>query len=781
MPVTIAGGVNETNQPILGRLGRQLHVYFRRRLVDYETERRARLSKLRQRLERAAALKSAELRRNLAKAERDYREIGYAWTYAQLQRARQDYSNRGALGAAAARAELDKYQAQVRAKVSSVFDMGLARGPLNAQVTGTLVRSGYRIEKVLFESLPGWLVSANLYLPDSASPNNRVPGVVGTCGHVISGKASVSYQSFSQSLAKLGFAVCLFDAVGMGERLQIPSGSVVTEHIELGKQAPLVGWTQAGMQAWDASRCVDYLLTRPEIDPQLIGATGNSGGGTQCVWLTAVDDRLAVSGPSCFVTTFRRNFENELFADHEQLPWRGLAEGLDLPDLLLMHAPKPLILIGQERDYFDLRGLREVYEEVSAIYSLLRVPQNLRLHVGPGDHGYHKDGREAMYSMFRLVAFGDGSPVIEPPVTLESEGDIRVTATGNVGDEPGAIMSTALFGNLADALAIERGSPTGAELIERVHTVLRMPLEGRSKPPDYRIWEFYSNWTNSGLRHRGPPLTNTQQAELTTILNARAPSETSNILSDLSTALSANVPTPPNYPRGFGCVFAVGTQDDVTIPLYYCRQAGNWHSPIPSGSAAVLYVAHASSDQELALAGREPLLNTVLAAEPASTLFAVDVRDAGECAPNYNSIHPDNFYGEHAEMLDEPMLGRCVWDVLRVLDLLQANGYSVHLVGKQNGAIVAAHAGLLHPAVTKVSLKNTLTRWTACVKAAPNQMAWPMSRLPSDALVYYDLPDVYAALWASKGLSRSFNATWDQWEYGDVPWGAWLSNPAGQR
>ncbi len=124
----------------------------------------------------------------------------------------------------------------------------------------------------------------------------------------------------------------IFDPLGQGERLQYPTDALksqigvgVPEHLYAGNQQFLVGEFIGTWRAWDAIRALDYLLTREEVDRRHLGVTGNSGGGTMTTWLCGVESRWTMAAPSCFVTTFRRNLENELPADTEQCPparWR---------------------------------------------------------------------------------------------------------------------------------------------------------------------------------------------------------------------------------------------------------------------------------------------------------------------------------------------------------------------------------------------------------------------------------------------------------------------------
>ena len=184
-------------------------------------------------------------------------------------------------------------------------------------------------------------------------------------------------------------------------------------------------------------RALDYLLSREEVDPQRVGITGNSGGGTMTTWLCGLDRRWSMGAPSCFVTTFRRNLENELPADVEQCPPRALAHGLDHIDFLIAMAPKPIILMAQTRDYFDIRGTIEAVTRLKRIYALLGAsPDDVRLYTGDGGHGYSKPAREAMYAHFNRAAGMTGS-TIEPILPPEEERTLLCTKSGQISELEG--------------------------------------------------------------------------------------------------------------------------------------------------------------------------------------------------------------------------------------------------------------------------------------------------------------------------------------------------------
>jgi dipeptidyl aminopeptidase/acylaminoacyl peptidase len=186
------------------------------------------------------------------------------------------------------------------------------RTPLNPQVVGTIEGDGYRVEKVVFESQPRFFVTANLYVPKGG--RGPYPAVLFPLGHEEGSKSHHAWQHVLISLAKKGYVALAWDPVGQGERVQLYDedfgGSKVvrstTEHTILGLQCLLTGDAIARYTIWDGIRALDYLLSRPEVDPKRIGVTGNSGGGTHTSYLAALDDRFQVAAPSCYLTSWRQ-------------------------------------------------------------------------------------------------------------------------------------------------------------------------------------------------------------------------------------------------------------------------------------------------------------------------------------------------------------------------------------------------------------------------------------------------------------------------------------------
>ena len=294
-----------------------------------------------------------------------------------------------------------KFIAKVRARIAGAYDFPAEKCPLNARVTGTVEREDFTVENVIFNSRPDFPVSANLYIPKNRT--GKVPGVLFLCGHAFEGKFSSTYQAVMISLCRKGCVVLGIDPIGQGERRQYPFEETlhnVSEHNLLNRRMLLSGDNFGTWRVYDAIRGLDYLLSREEVDTERVGVTGNSGGGTLTTLVAGVDDRFKAAAPSCYITRWLRNVENELPVDAEQIPPGVAADGGEMADYLIAQAPRPLLIMGQKNDFFDIRGTREVYEEVKKIYALLGKEENVQIFIGPTNHGYSIHNREAAYGFF---------------------------------------------------------------------------------------------------------------------------------------------------------------------------------------------------------------------------------------------------------------------------------------------------------------------------------------------------------------------------------------------
>jgi cephalosporin-C deacetylase-like acetyl esterase len=334
-------------------------------------------------------------------------------------------------------AAVEARKAAVRQRVLSLIG-GLPdyRGPLNARVTKTTTRDGYAIEHVTFESLPGYVVTANLYRPDRPG---RHPAVLMSMGHWESGKAAG--QLLSVNLARRGFVVLAYDPVGQGERQQAYDarfgrsliGGPTDQHFSNGAAAILLGQAVSRYFIHDGMRAIDYLISRPEVDAERIGATGCSGGGTQTTYISALDPRVKVAAVACYMNSFRTLYPGPSLGDSEQSVPGFIAAGLDQTDYVELFAPKPWLIASTEDDFFTPPGARQVFTEAERWYELHDAKDRVKWVVGPGGHGTPPVVREAIYEWFtRWLKPDPASTPAGETMDLLPDSALQVTEKGQV-------------------------------------------------------------------------------------------------------------------------------------------------------------------------------------------------------------------------------------------------------------------------------------------------------------------------------------------------------------
>ncbi len=322
------------------------------------------------------------------------------------------------------------------------------RTPLNPRTTGHLDRTGYRLEKVIYESRPRVFVSSNLYVPTTGKA--PYPAVLFQMGHYYSGKAYASYQKCCQGLARLGYIVLAFDPMGQGERIAYPDasgtntrlGSATAEHDVPGKQLLLLGDSASRYQVWDAIRSLDYLVSHDLVDPNRLASTGQSGGGTLTMLLACVDDRLSAAAVSSGNTEDLAcaNFDPPGSTDDAEQDFIGSgAVGFDRWDLLYPIAPKPLLIQVSAHDFFGtyspryLDDGREQYDRLAGVYTVLGHAEHLGWRSTPLTHGLTYSLRLGIYNWFeRWLMKSDRVIAEEPSVSPEADSTLWVGPTGNV-------------------------------------------------------------------------------------------------------------------------------------------------------------------------------------------------------------------------------------------------------------------------------------------------------------------------------------------------------------
>lgn len=311
--------------------------------------------------------------------------------------------------------------------------------PLNAVIHGRTDRDEYTVEKVYFESAPGFFVTGNLYRPKHTT--GKVPGVLFAHGHWADARLSESgdaellreiangeerfeeggrsrFQSMCVQLARMGCVVWQWDMLGNSDSQQLSPGLVHGFAKQRPEMNTVENWgffspqaeahlqSVMGLQTLNAIRSLDFLLSLPEVDPERIAMTGASGGGTQTMLLAAIDPRVKLSFPAVMVSTA---MQGGCTCENASL----LRVNTGNIEFAALFAPKPqgMTCANDWTKEMSTKG----FPELQQIYKFLGAPDNVMLKRGEHfGHNYNAVSRGAFYSWLnRHFKLGFREPVIE--------------------------------------------------------------------------------------------------------------------------------------------------------------------------------------------------------------------------------------------------------------------------------------------------------------------------------------------------------------------------------
>jgi cephalosporin-C deacetylase-like acetyl esterase len=597
------------------------------------------------------------------------------------------------------RAELEQRQRFVREELLRAIGGLPERTPLNPRVTGTIERDGYRIEKVVFESQPGFYVTANLYVP--ATGRAPYPGILLPLGHDANGKANVATQHLAITFAKNGFVVLVFEPLGQGERIQLYSPETgasrvqyaSVEHTLAGTQCLLLGHSVARHMIWDGIRALDYLTARPEVDASRIGCTGNSGGGTQTAYLSVLDDRIKVAAPSCYLTSWKSLLATMGPQDAEQNLPSSLAAGIDHADLVAAFAPKPYLILSAVHDFFPIEGSRATFGEAKRLYELAAAGDKLDLFEADDTHGYSAPRRAAVYRFMNRWLKGSNEPIAEPTIAPQGEKVLRATAGGQVSTSIGG--ETIFSINRAEArnVAPARRKLSTAVDLRAFQTELRARVE--------RLTAFVKSST--------PP--NVHEAGLVTRDGYRI--EKLSFESEPGIVIPALVFVPDGPPR-------------KRHPILFVDQRGK--------------AAHAEPGGKIERLVRDGAL-----------VLAFDMRGTGETREDESRAwRPFGSFKSAmtALLVGKTLVGLRALDVVRAVDVLAAREdvdmSTLAAVGKGGAALVVLHAAILDDRIKSLKLDKLLVSYASAFTWKTHRGLFE-SVVPG-VLAAYDVPDLVAGL-----------------------------------
>ena len=288
------------------------------------------------------------------------------------------------------------------------------KAALNPVIFDEITRDGYRVAKVYFESLPGFYVTGNLYRPPGAGP---FPAVLSPHGHWKNGRLEntdiVSGPGRAINLARQGFVVFSYDMIGYGDSRQLT-------HTFGGRRENIWGLSLSGLQLWDSIRSLDFLQALADVEPDAIGVTGESGGGTQTLMLAAVDDRAVVAVP---VNMISLHMQGGCLCENPP----GLRFDTTNVEIASTIAPRPMLMVSATGDWTN-ETLEVEYPAVRSIYTLFGAADRVAAVRFRAEHNYNKDSREAMYRwMARWLQHAPADVERqERPFTAEPASDLLV-------------------------------------------------------------------------------------------------------------------------------------------------------------------------------------------------------------------------------------------------------------------------------------------------------------------------------------------------------------------
>jgi dienelactone hydrolase len=289
--------------------------------------------------------------------------------------------------------------------------------PLHATITGTLEGDGYVVSMLHYRSMPGLYVTGNLYRPTRVEAGERLPAVLYVCGHSFCGRNGnkTAYQSHGIWFARHGYICLVLDTLQLGEIAGIHHGTYREGRWWWHSR----GYTPAGVECLNGIRGIDYLISRPDVDPQRIAVTGISGGGAATFWIAAADERVKVAVPVSGMADLPSYVSNRVINGHcdcmflyntFQWPWTRIAA---------LIAPRAMLFTNSDQDsIFPMDADQRVINNLERLYSLYGAGDFVDSFVSIGGHAYRKDIRQAAYRFINMHLKND------PRVVEDSEVDL---------------------------------------------------------------------------------------------------------------------------------------------------------------------------------------------------------------------------------------------------------------------------------------------------------------------------------------------------------------------
>lgn len=289
--------------------------------------------------------------------------------------------------------------------------MPQVKGNFNPIIRDKKVMDGYSVENIAIESFPGFYITGNLYRPND--PDKKNAAILSPHGHLSDKRLKEDVQTRCAVLARMGAIVFAYDMVGYAESTQ------VTHKMPIALL----------LQTWNSKRVLEYLLSRPDVDPERIGMTGGSGGGTQTFVLAAIDNRIKVAAPTVQVSA---HFFGGCVCESGMPIHKSANHQTNNVEIAALCAPRPLLLISNGSDWTrNTPRIEYPYiQKVYALYNAEHKVENVHFPMEKHDYGPSKRAAAYMFFAYRLkldkgkVTITNG--VQEDFVTILPQDDLKV-------------------------------------------------------------------------------------------------------------------------------------------------------------------------------------------------------------------------------------------------------------------------------------------------------------------------------------------------------------------
>ena len=519
-----------------------------------------------------------------------------------------------------------------------------AKTPLAATITRSMPGEGFVVDMIHYQSRPGLYVTGNLYRPAVVKPGERLPAVLYVCGHTSGGRNGTKtvYQSHGIWFARHGYLCLVIDTLQLGEIAAVHKGIYNDGRWWWHSR----GYTPAGVECWNGIRGIDYLASRPDVDPDRIAVTGISGGGAATFWIAAADERVKAAVPVSGMADLITYVSNQIINRHCDCMFMYNVFGWPWTRIAMLVAPRPLLFVNSNADQiFPLDADDRVINLLERFYGLFGAGDYVDALISVGGHAYREDIRRAAYRFINIHLKNDPRPVTDSEVDL-------VVGPREKPQSPIDLVRLRVFPEDSDLPKDELNTTIDRHFVPMAEV----------KPPDAGQFD---SWKQRLL------------AELRRVTFRYLPER---------------IPAATVVQQVSEKEWRLASEPGIEIRLRLVQSV-----PIAPARIVVAITNEGPAAETL------PGLSSVV--DSTDIVYACDVRGTG--VTRWTRQNPPNYVERSHALLGRTVDSGRVWDIAATVRYLRAefgNKASVYVAGKGPAGVLGAYAALLEPDIAGVAL-----------------------------------------------------------------------------